>query len=103
MLDQARGDVLVLGCALVLGLKDAGWVAIWMPSVGNGSAAVSSRCGGCSQNACSAAFVRSVTVSVAVQKNGGELVQPMGKANGNATRAGCPVGVGNTTPKSGTW
>jgi len=110
-LDQARGAVLVLGHALVLvlghvlvlGLKLASWVEMQMSSGGNGSAAASSQCGGCSLSDCSAALVRSVTISVAMQKKGGELVHPMGKASRNATRAGCPIGVGNTTPKSGMW
>jgi len=48
-----------------------------------------------------ASFVRSVMVSVAAQKMGGELVQPIGRASGNATRGWSEASVGKATPRSG--
>jgi len=48
-------------------------------------------------------LVRSVMVSVAAQKSGGELVQPIGNASGNATKAACPGGMGKATPSKGMW
>jgi len=45
--------------------------------------------------------VRLVTVSVAAQKNGGELVQPIGSASRNATSFGALGVVGKTTLRIG--
>jgi len=50
---------------------------------------------------CRVWLVRSATVSVAVQKSGGELVQPIGRASGKAISGGWPCWVGNVTPKAG--
>ena len=47
-------------------------------------------------------LARLVIVSVAAQKRGGKLVQPMGSANGKATILGAPGAVGKATPRSGT-
>jgi len=65
------------------------------------SATALSLCGGSASRHASAAFVRSVTVLVAVQKMGGELVQPIGSASGNAISGLSDADVGKTTPNSG--
>jgi hypothetical protein len=66
--------------------------------VGRVSATSSSRCDDAREACGRLALARSATVSVAAQKRGGELTQPMGRANGNATRSGTPSSFGNKTP-----
>jgi len=68
-------------------------------ATGSGGAAanVSSWCGGRCSQVFSAWFALSATVSVAVEKAGGEFFHPMGRVNGNATRGLSPGGVGKVT------
>jgi len=59
--------------------------SIWA-SGGAGSASSSRWCGSAGWFMRRAWLVRSAMVSVAAQKSGGELVQPMGRARGKAIR-----------------
>jgi hypothetical protein len=47
------------------------------------------------------ALAISAAVSVAAENMGGELVQPIGKTSGKATRGSSPSATGNTTPRRG--
>jgi hypothetical protein len=61
----------------------------------------SRRWGGGTQEDCKAALARSAAVSVATQKKGGELTQPMGRTRGKATSGVSPRAGGRRTPNLG--
>ena len=76
-------------------------LVLWMGS--SKAAAWRLRGCGCGRDLLAIAkLARSAAVSVATQNAGGELVQPMGRTNGKATRGGVPGLVGNTRPNFGT-
>ena len=85
---------LLLGAAVGRPLGAAGGL---LPLAGV-EAKSSSQCGGGSHHLRMPSLARSAMVSVATQKIGGKLVQPMGKVMGKATSLGWPGSEGKATP-----
>jgi len=109
--DHARGQEEVALVAWVKSMFGPGsaacsrWVTFGYGSTAtfrDGSAACSRWCSAMLFPVCSALLVRLATVSVATQKKGGELVQPIGSASGIATSGNSLGPVRNATPNVGT-
>ena len=66
------------------------------------AANVESGCDGGGCGDCSCVLATSAAVSVAAQKAGGELIQPMGSTRGSATNGSFAKLLGKTTPRCGT-